>query len=58
MQEEAGALSCGDGEVVSDVEQGYDIYAGQRPVIDPAVGADRRLPSIRFTKYGEYRVRK
>lgn len=55
MQEEAGALSW-EWEVVSDVEQGYE-YMQDGQVIDPAVGSRQKAPSIRFTKYGEYRVR-
>lgn len=55
MEEEAGALSW-EWEVVSDVEQGYE-YMQDGQVIDPAVGSRQKAPSIRFTKYGEYRVR-
>lgn len=55
MQEEAGALSW-EWEVVSDVEQGYE-YMQDGQVIDPAVGSRQKAPSIRFTKYGEYRVK-
>mgnify|MGYP002546023878 FL=1 len=55
MQEEAGALSW-EWEVVSGVEQGYE-YMQDGQVIDPAVGSRQKAPSIRFTKYGEYRVR-
>ena len=55
MQEEAGALSW-EWEVVSYVEQGYE-YMQDGQVIDPAVGSRQKAPSIRFTKYGEYRVR-
>ena len=55
MEEEAGALSW-EWEVVSDVEQGYE-YMQDGQVIDPAVGSRQKAPSIRFTKYGEYRVK-
>lgn len=55
MQEEAGALSW-EWEVVSDVEQGYE-YMQDGQVIDPAVRSRQKAPSIRFTKYGEYRVK-
>ena len=55
MQEEAGALSW-EWEVVSGVEQGYE-YMQDGQVIDPAVGSRQKAPSIRFTKYGEYRVK-
>lgn len=55
MEEEAGALSW-EWEVVSDVEQGYE-YMQDGQVIDLAVGSRQKAPSIRFTKYGEYRVK-
>ena len=55
MEEEAGALSW-EWEVVSGVEQGYE-YMQDGQVIDPAVGSRQKAPSIRFTKYGEYRVK-
>lgn len=55
MEEEAGALSW-EWEVVSDVEQGYE-YMQDGQVIDPAVGSRQKAPLIRFTKYGEYRVK-